>query len=49
MKELVCEKLKEKRRLDWDGRNEDLVSGRYAICLCDKALKGKRLARLIRL
>ena len=50
MKGLFCEKLKEKTRLDWDGRNGELASWKYVfVCLCDKALKGKRLAQLIRL
>ena len=49
MKDLVCGKLREKTRMGWDGRNGELVSGKDVIYLCDKALKGKGLARLIRL
>ena len=33
MKGLVCEKLREKTRLDRDGRDGELFSGNYVICL----------------
>ena len=33
MKGLICEKLREKTRLDWDGWNGELVPGNYVICL----------------
>ena len=50
MKGFVCEKLREETRLDRDGRNGEFIPGRCVVWgLCDKASKGERLARLIRL
>ena len=33
MKGLVCEKRKEKTRLDWDERNRESISGKLVVCL----------------
>ena len=33
MKGLVCEKLSEKTRLDWDGQNGELISGKQVVGL----------------
>ena len=49
MKGLVYGTFRENARLSWDGRNGESAFGKCVVRLCDKALKGKRLARLIRL
>ena len=41
MKGLVCEKLREKTRLDWDERNGKLVSEKYFICFVRQCFEGK--------